>query len=109
MALNPPTPGMDLSTGTGFQWLSNLYQTITNSINGSKGAGISITASSGVAFTASVKGTVWIHGGTVSAISIGRSGTQWVTGMTIGGFSVSMGDTITITFSSVPTVFLLPS
>lgn len=109
-SLEPPTSGINLSTGTGFMWLYKLWSLVTGDVNGSNAAGVAITlGGSTVPFVVTDKGTVWIKGGTVTAVAITRATVSWTLGITSGGVPASIGDTITITYSSAPTVFLIPS
>jgi hypothetical protein len=52
-------------------------------------------------------GFIIIRGGTVSAVQFTRSVTT-LTGQTQGVFPMSQGDTITITYSSVPSAVWVP-
>jgi hypothetical protein len=59
------------------------------------------------AYNAPSAGFVIIRGGTVSAVQFTRSVTT-LTGQTQGVFPVSQGDTLTITYSVLPTVTWVP-
>lgn len=59
------------------------------------------------AYTATGKGFVIIRSGTVSAVQFTRSSTT-LTGQTSGIFPLSQGDTLTITYSVLPTVTWVP-
>lgn len=52
--------------------------------------------------------TLYVAGGTVSAISIARQGTALVTGFTAGAFRLSQNDSVTITYTVAPTLTLVP-
>jgi hypothetical protein len=58
-------------------------------------------------YQATAKGFAIIKGGTVSAVQFGRTQTT-LTGQTQGIFPLSQGDTLTITYSVVPTVTWVP-
>jgi hypothetical protein len=51
---------------------------------------------------------VYIAGGTVSAITISRQGSSLTTGFISGAFRISQGDSITVTYSVIPTVTIVP-
>jgi hypothetical protein len=59
------------------------------------------------AYQAAAKGFLIIRGGTVSAAQFARSVTT-LTGQTQGIFPLSQGDTLTITYSVLPTVTWVP-
>jgi hypothetical protein len=59
-------------------------------------------------YKAPFAGSVAVTGGTVSAIAILRQGTTVATGLTTGVFPVSRGDSLVITYSSLPTVTFIP-
>lgn len=74
-----------------------------------KGAEITVTVGgSPFAFTAPSSGFIIIRGGTVSAVQFTRTVTT-LTGQTSGMFPVSQGDTLTITYSALPTVVFVPN
>lgn len=60
-------------------------------------------------FTATVRGSMAVFGGTVSAISIGRGATNVNPGLLSGIFPLSAGDTLTVTYTAVPTMDFIPS
>lgn len=51
---------------------------------------------------------LYVSGGTVSAIDIGRQGTAMTTGLTAGSFRLAQNDTLTITHTGAPTLTLVP-
>lgn len=59
------------------------------------------------AYTATVKGTVFVKDGTVSTISITRNSLYNV-GIVDGPIPVSVGDVVTITYSVAPTAVFFP-
>jgi hypothetical protein len=60
-------------------------------------------------YVAPLGGTVILTGGTVSKVEVSRDGvTFFVTGQTSGMFPVSMGDTLRVTFASIPTMTHMP-
>lgn len=60
-------------------------------------------------FIAPSAGFVIVQGGTVSAIAFSRNGTTFYpTGQTQGCVPVSAGDTLVITYSSVPALTFVP-
>lgn len=61
------------------------------------------------AYTASSGGSLAVSGGTVSDISITRNTVTAATGLTSGLIPIVRGDVVTITYSSAPTVSLIPS
>ncbi len=60
-------------------------------------------------FTATVRGFMAVFGGTVSAISIGRGVSNVNAGLLSGIFPLSAGDTLTVTYTVVPTMYFLPT
>src|SRR5271168_158761 len=60
------------------------------------------------AYQAPSGGFVIVRGGTVSAIQFTRSATT-LTGQTQGVFPMSQGDTLTITYSGVPSLTWVPT
>lgn len=60
-------------------------------------------------FVAYTPGTVFVVGGTVSAIAILRGTATVATGMTSGMFTLGQGDTLRITYTVAPTVTFLPT
>ena len=59
------------------------------------------------AYQAMSKGFLIIRGGTVSAVQFTRTQTT-LTGQTQGVFPLSQGDTLTITYSVLPTITWVP-
>jgi hypothetical protein len=59
-------------------------------------------------YTALFSGSVAITGGTVSDIALARQGTSIATGLIAGLIPVSRGDTVTVTYSVVPTATFIP-
>lgn len=51
---------------------------------------------------------IYIAGGTVSAITIARQGTAFTTGLTSGMFRLAQNDSITVTYTVIPTVTVMP-
>ena len=51
--------------------------------------------------------SVIVQGGTVSSITFDRDLDQFNVGTTAGMFELSPGDALTITYSSVPTVYII--
>lgn len=60
------------------------------------------------AYTASVRGSVAISGGSVSDITLTRNGTVVPTGLTSGMVSVMNGDVVTVTYTTAPTMNFVP-
>jgi hypothetical protein len=61
------------------------------------------------AYTAPSGGTLSVHGGTVSLITISRARVSGVNvGFTSGSVSVAANDVVTITYSVAPTVNFIP-
>ena len=60
-------------------------------------------------YTAPAAGTVYVTGGTVSAIAIVRQATSVATGLTVGGFPVSRADAVKVTYTGAPTMTFLPT
>lgn len=59
-------------------------------------------------FTASVKGTAFVSGGTVSLIQITRSRVTMTTGQTSGNVPLAQGDVLIVTYSVAPTIKFVP-
>lgn len=60
-------------------------------------------------FESDISGTLVVHGGTVSELSIVRGSSNVVTGQTQGTIPMLRGDTVNISYSVKPTVTFLPS
>lgn len=60
------------------------------------------------AYTASLRGSVAVSGGTVSAVTITRGGVVVPTGALAGMFPVMNGDIVTVTYSAAPTMNFIP-
>ena len=60
------------------------------------------------AYKASESGHLLIIGGTVSAVSLNRGRVTVVTGQTAGFFPMALGDTITVTYTVLPTIKFIP-
>jgi hypothetical protein len=59
-------------------------------------------------YTAPVKGFVIVKGGTVSSITFTRSVTT-VTGQTAGIFPLNQGDTLTVSYTGLPSLTWVPT
>lgn len=59
------------------------------------------------AFTAPSRGFIMLSGGTVSAVQFTRAQTT-LTGQTSGIFPISQGDTLTVTYSGLPSMVFVP-
>jgi hypothetical protein len=60
-------------------------------------------------YSAPVRGSVIVNGGTVSAIAFSRDGTTfYTTGQTAGMFLLCAGDLLRITYTVLPTVTFVP-
>ena len=59
-------------------------------------------------YTASVAGTVFVSGGTVSAITFTRSSSTIPTGFLAGAIPLRAGDSVTVTYSAAPTMNFAP-
>lgn len=69
----------------------------------------SITASgSPFSYTASMDGSLFISGGTVSDITITRGTITFTTGLISGILPMSKGDIVTITYTVVPLINFIP-
>jgi len=55
--------------------------------------------------TTGAPGTLYIGGGTITAITIARQGTQFATGQTAGAFRLAQNDSVTMTYAVAPTTF----
>ncbi len=61
-------------------------------------------------YSAPVRGSVIINGGTVSAVAFSRDGvTFYTTGQTAGMFALNASDQLRITYTVLPTVTFVPS
>ena len=54
-------------------------------------------------WTAPVAGTLYLAAGTVTVIAITRNGASTTTGLLAGTFRLRAGDTVTVTYSVIPT------
>lgn len=59
-------------------------------------------------YTAATDGVVTVTGGTVSAIGYGRRGTFTTLGVTSGLVPVKQGDAVRVTYTSAPTMRMIP-
>lgn len=86
------------------------YRFFTGLYKGTPAAaeGALVLGASPYAYTAPAKGFLIIRGGTVSAVEFTRSQTT-LTGQTQGIFPMAQGDTLTITYSVLPTVTWVPT
>ena len=74
------------------------------------GAIVAVTpGASPYAYTATARGTLFVSGGAVSAVSFTRSGTTIAAGMLGGQYDLVSGDTLTITYTTAPTVNFVPA
>lgn len=85
-----------------FRFFSALYNGQPSGAESTIAVGISPFA-----YVAPRAGTVLINGGTVSAVQLTRSVTT-LTGLTGGLFPLSNGDTLTVTFTGLPTMTWYP-
>jgi hypothetical protein len=77
--------------------------------NGSTTAATAVTPGTSPAqLLASARGHFTVSGGTVSAIALVRNGVSTTLPGTSGIFPVSQGDTLSVTYSVVPTVEFIP-
>lgn len=61
-------------------------------------------------YTAEVRGSVIVSGGTVSAIEFSRDGvTFYATGQTSGMFTLNAQDRLRVTYSVLPTMIFVPT
>jgi hypothetical protein len=61
-------------------------------------------------YTAGVKGSLIVSGGTVSAIAFSRDGTTFYsTGQTAGMFTLNARDSLRVTYTVLPTVTFVPT
>jgi hypothetical protein len=82
---------------------------VAPAVSGSSSAVSTITlGASPATYTATTKGTVNLAGGTVSQVALKRGGVSTNLGGVVGHFPVSTGDTLTITYSVVPTAVFVP-
>jgi hypothetical protein len=105
----PPTYTQQLIYGNNMHaaWY-RFFQALQLGIPPQAEIAITVTASP-FTYSATMAGFVIVHGGTVSQISFSRtSGTSYVTGQTSGTFPVSAGDSLIVTYSSAPTVTMVP-
>lgn len=68
-----------------------------------------VVGASPYAYQANESGSLSVKGGTVSVISITRAAVVFVTGLTSGIIPVSLGDTITVTYTVLPTLTFIPN
>lgn len=68
-----------------------------------------VLGTSPFAYKAPSNGTISVHGGTVSSITIARARVSGVNvGFTSGSVSVAANDVVTITYSVAPTINFIP-
>lgn len=60
------------------------------------------------AYQASESGDLLVKAGTVSDVSLTRGSVTVSTGQTSGFFPMALGDTITVTYTVVPTLYFVP-
>lgn len=73
---------------------------------GSQVAGVAPTIpASTIGYAIPVASTLYIGGGTITAITITRATVAWNVGMLSGVFPVSQGDIVTMTYTVAPTTF----
>lgn len=61
-------------------------------------------------YSADVRGSVIVNGGTVSAIAFSRDGTTfYTTGQTAGMFTLNAGDQLRVTYTVLPTLTFVPT
>lgn len=103
-----PTYTQPLQVGQNFSasWYRWMHDTEVGTPPSAE-AFVTVTASP-FSYQATVKGFLIVTGGTVSQIQFTRSNT-YATGQTSGTFPLSVADTITITYSGVPTVTFVPT
>lgn len=112
MGLNAKAPGWDIPPlnpdGSMNQtWFS--YLTQLQGIPGPIQPNIAIGASP-FAYIAPSNGTVSVHGGTVSRVTLARARVSGVNvGFTSGSVSVAASDVVTITYAVAPTVNFIPT
>jgi hypothetical protein len=69
-----------------------------------------LVTASPFSYQAPSRGMAIISGGSVSQVAFSRTtGMSYVTGQTSGMFPVSLGDTLTVTYSGVPSFVFVPS
>ena len=85
------------------------FQGLWNGIPPGAESKVVVTASP-FGFIAPRGGFLIVQGGTVSSVSFSRDGiTPHATGQTAGMFPLSKGDTLTVTYSSVPNLTFVPT
>lgn len=69
-----------------------------------------VVGASPYSYSAPVKGTVIVSGGTVSAIAFSRDGmTFYATGQTTGMFTLNAQDRLRVTYTVLPTMTFVPT
>lgn len=88
--------------------VTQIWQRFFNAIIGPAGAVSAITVgASPFTFTASQRGSVAISGGTLTSVVLNRAGTSISLG-TGRTAPVAPGDTVTVTYSVLPTMTFVP-
>lgn len=102
------SPLFSVSLSGGMTALGNAV--LTSGAATAGGSIVAVTvASSPLAYTASARGTLYISAGAGVAISIRRGATTVPTGAIAGPIDVVLGDVVTVTYSTAPTVNFAPA
>lgn len=112
-----PFPSADSPAGEGTSYpLGNAWYYLLRTLwswAGGSGAtlpAIAVTVSaSPFLYDSDISGNLVIQGGTVSEISIVRGSSNVITGLTQGVIPMLRGDSVSITYSGLPTVTFLPT
>lgn len=104
---NWSTPLVDLQTGYASPSWFEFFARLTTQPPPIVGV---VPTGSPFTYTASTNGQLAVSGGTVSSITLSRAKmTNIPTGVTSGIIPLSQGDSVTITYSVVPTINFIPS
>lgn len=102
---NVPLEKQDVTSKDWFFFWANLFNGLPPGNETALTAGVSPYT-----YTAGVKGSLIVSGGTVSAIAFSRDGvTFYSTGQTAGMFALNARDRLRITYTVLPTVTFVPS
>lgn len=105
----PPNPQVPLITGPSLTITPQWYQYLVSQTSAPPASTNVPPDASPFSYTASMRGSLLVAGGTVSAIAITRGRDVIGTSMTSGVVPLSQGDIATITYTVAPTLTFLAS
>ncbi len=111
MALNPTAPSWDVPLQDPNGRVSQAWFGYLTQLSGAPGPIQTVSPSaSPFTYAAPANGTLAVHGGTVSAITLTRARVANVpVGFVNGSVAVAANDQVTITYSVAPTINFIPT